>query len=572
MSNLSRAGRSRTNPNAHNFIPNHLTLSRELGFWEIFTTVFAIPILTLIAYTSSLRGEFVFDDTAAAIQNATVTHARTLLDIIRILPTPRGILTATYALNHIFSSADPFGWHFTNLILHATNAVLVFFIIRKLSVFRSFPAIVGSLLFTVHPMLTSAVSSISGRSSVLSATFYFATILAFLYNRWVMVLALGVLAYYSKQDTITLPILFIAMILCRPPRTVFGRYSALIPLGGMLLCGGLVMAQLGEIYTNAGLNKALVSSGFGSVLSQPQYLYTYLHNLGTYLIPRMIVPVYLSSDPTLTLYTTAGVLACLLFLIYAAMTAFIKRSNALFSTGLCIFLFSPLLVYAFIPIADPILEHRAYIPMLGVILILTSGLDWMNQKWKLRPLADLILMLLMGTFITLTIVRDQTYITQQSFYEAAVQSSPSKFRPHLNLGESYQHHHQFQQAIEQYNLAITISPNSYTAYSNLAALQIDSDDFTHAESNLIHALKIQPKSVEPYINLGILYFRRGRNDIAMEMLDRALSLDPNNIFARDNRNIVLQKTIRDNDPRNLLPRGVAVTVVDGRSVVQNNPK
>lgn len=566
MSNLSRLKRYRSNPNSHlnSHTPSTLTISNPLGFWECFTIAFAIPLLTLIAYVSSLRGEFVFDDFGAAVYNGLVTHAHTWMDVLRILPTPRGLLTATYALNYMYSGPlDTFGWHFTNLVIHATNAVLVFFIIRKLSNYRTFPSIVGSLLFTVHPMLTSAVSSISGRSSLLCATFYFASILAFLYSRWFMVVVLGVLAFYSKQDAIILPVLFIAMILCRPPRTTLGRMAAFIPYVFLLLSAVVFGKPLNQLYAGAVANSDLAHIGINTVLPQPQYLYTYLHGIVTYLLPRMLLPLNLSVDPTLSMYSTTTAVCAIVLFLGLCVLAFELRYNVLASTGLLILMFSPLLVYALIPIADPILEHRAYIPMFGIILLLVSVLDTLNSDWKTKPLSDMAVMLLIAFCLVGTMTRDRVYATRQEFWESAVLSSPDKLRPHLNLAEVYQSQHKFGLATLEYNRAIRIEPKSYAAYSNLASLQIDTDDFVHAESNLHHVLQLEPKSTEAYINLGVMYFRRGHDEIAMQMLDKALMIDPNNEFARGNRNIVLDKISHDNQPHSGLMGHSKVTVIDG---------
>ena len=72
----------------------------------------------------------------------------------------------TLVLNWSIDSG-PVGFHVVNIALHALNAVLLFFIGRRL--FGEKPALVAALLFALHPMQTEAVTYISGRSSSLMA-------------------------------------------------------------------------------------------------------------------------------------------------------------------------------------------------------------------------------------------------------------------------------------------------------------------------------------------------------------------------------------------------------------------
>src|SRR5262249_7819419 len=116
----------------------------------------------------------------------------------------------------------PMGFHLTNVILHASNAVLFYFTAKRL--FRAgrlpedrptLPAILAALLFAVHPLRAESVAWASERKDVLSGFFYFLTLLFYLRfvdgsrhrGAWY---AAALTAYAaslcSKAATVTLPV------------------------------------------------------------------------------------------------------------------------------------------------------------------------------------------------------------------------------------------------------------------------------------------------------------------------------------------------------------------------------
>jgi len=190
-------------------------------------------LLTLLAYWNSLGNDFVFDDQVLT-ENPNLLKIHTLPDAAGVGLGWRPLLFFTYGLNYYWFGLTPYSYHLVNLLLHVINVVLVYFIIRE--VVRvldeterdsAWAAFAGAAIFSVHPLLSSAVSYIAGRSSVLCAVFYFLAVLFFLklldagmkrrlYLSAVyaaLTLASGLLAWQSKQEAITLPV-FIAPCCC----------------------------------------------------------------------------------------------------------------------------------------------------------------------------------------------------------------------------------------------------------------------------------------------------------------------------------------------------------------------
>jgi hypothetical protein len=141
----------------------------------------------------------------------------------------------TFALDYLIWGMEPFGYHLTNLVLHATNTALVYFLaLRLLSLALSRPpsapdlglrmaAGFAALFFSIHPLRVESVAWVTERRDVLSGLFFLATLLCYLQGmtisndpshqaRWRnrALIAYG-LSLLSKASGVTLPVVLLAL-------------------------------------------------------------------------------------------------------------------------------------------------------------------------------------------------------------------------------------------------------------------------------------------------------------------------------------------------------------------------
>lgn len=156
----------------------------------------------------------------------------------------------------IMWGTDAFGYHLTNVILHALNSFLVYLIALRLLHSR-FGGIAAGLLFALHPIHPDSVAWIADRTDVLSAFFYFLSVTFFVLYRQraklpfyaVSVIAFS-LAIGTKENTVALPIVLLAYDLLFENRPRIDLLKAQLPfwlaLGGYVALRLIVLGQFGR--------------------------------------------------------------------------------------------------------------------------------------------------------------------------------------------------------------------------------------------------------------------------------------------------------------------------------------
>jgi hypothetical protein len=174
-------------------------------------------------------------------------------DPVRFL---RPLFVLSLKADHAIWGFTAFGYHLTNLLLHAVNAVMVRRLLLRLRM-EPVQALLAACLFAAFPHHTVAVLWISGRTEVLMATFVLGALLLHaraLDREQVLVSRLGTLActaaaFLTKEGAVTLP-LFLVLIewMRRAPECPLGAWlrgatARLWPVA--LLTAGYLILRLG---------------------------------------------------------------------------------------------------------------------------------------------------------------------------------------------------------------------------------------------------------------------------------------------------------------------------------------
>jgi tetratricopeptide (TPR) repeat protein len=442
--------------------------NREKPARHVAPAVFRVPrpaaiillsILALLAYANSVNGRFVFDDTVI-IQGNDVIHGLDAAHLKEIFGQHywkaveskgglyRPVVMLSYAVDYALNGEDPSGYHVMNILIHALNGILVFFLLEELFA-RRMLSLLTALFFVLHPIRTEAVASIVGRAESLSACFVLVAWLLYIRHcktgriRWLgLSAAVFVLAVLSKESALA----FVALLPATDfilgsgklreiflKRAVLGRYLAFVlAVALVLLLRYWVLGGLAPLYVNPRSNPLAAAPAWTRFLTATNVFGRYLGLL--------LWPMNLSADysynqiPLVTsiISWSAAIPLALLLLLVAGLFVSARRYPVLFFSGLVFFLSFILTSNWIRPIGTIMAERLMYFPALGfncaVAFLLCAGLSM--PRWK--TVSAFAAIVLLAGYSFRTIDRNPDWRDHYRLFRSAVAASPDSYLSQSN--------------------------------------------------------------------------------------------------------------------------------------------
>lgn len=499
-----------------------------------------IVLLAVCIYSNTLSNGFVFDDLPYIVENPAIKDFSYFTDPSRIEKIgqydireffqTRVVGFFTFALNYKIHGLDPRGYHLFNVVVHAANSLLVYFLIVLLSNGKHRMAALSiALLFAAHPIQTQAVAYISQRLASLCAMFYLLAVLLYVKSRlaegrwkyafYVLSVMSTVLAMKTKEIAFTIPLAMAMIEMMFLKGRLKERALSLTPLGLTMLIIPLTLISRmsGEAFTMAAKGK--ITSG--------DYLITEFRVIVTYM-RLMILPINQNNDYDYPVYKTMAEPAILLsmLLIFAvigfAVWLFIRSKREdnpdyrFISFGIFWFFLTLSVESSFIPIVDVIFEHRLYLPSAGFIAAVVFGARIGLSKIKHgQTVAAAAMVLIVIVFGFMAYSRNKVWQSELSLWSDAVMKSPNKARPHYNLGWALKMEKRIDEAEREFGRSLDINPNHSESLNNLANITLMKGDIVSAKQYYIRAIESDKDNIEAIYNLAKLYEWLGENDKAV---------------------------------------------------------
>ena len=271
---------------------------------------------------------------------------------------------------------NAFGFHLTNLLLHLTNAILLYLLAGQLMSARFF-ALTAALLFLLHPVHSLSIFWISGRSDMLCGIFFLLSLSGFIYvdrsgkqwARWGS-LAGFLLALFSKEMALSLPLLLLFYVLIFREGTLKNR--ALDGLRRTLpywfLLAGYLLFRLWMIGENAFSNEAHQFSG---ILQLVKNLATYV---GLLMVPGGHVEIANIFRAHPNLFLALSLLVLIGGLI--SLRWVVRDARLLFFCGF--------ILISLLPVIRLMMRWYLYIPSLGFCLAAAYLLQILYRRFNIR--------------------------------------------------------------------------------------------------------------------------------------------------------------------------------------------
>ncbi len=439
----------------------------------------------------------------------------------------RPILNLSFWLEMKIDGANYFIFHLFNILFHVIATWLIFLILKKMKV-KKHLAFFFSLIFLVHPALTQAVAWIPGRNDSLLTVFVLASFLLLLnfLEKEKLINYLGhflllLLALFTKETAVFAPAIFFLFIILINRKKIFSTDNLLLYLNW----GAALFIYL--------LIRGLALSG-GISFQINELLISVKENLVAFVIAsgKVFFPFNLKVLPIITNSTLWY--GWLTFAIIILLFIFLARKNwRQFLFGLVwfiVFLLPTLLLHNKELGVDFHLEHRIYLPIVGIIFLFASFINTkvLEENKKLVKVVAIILIIGLAT---LNFIHSRNFKDRLTFWQSAVKTSPDSPLAHRNLGVMYYFNKNNDLAIQHYKQALKLNNEEVMAHNNIGIIYLERKEFAKAEIEFKKELEINPYYDKALFNLGNLYYKQGNIEKAAQFWQETLRISPNHFEA-----------------------------------------
>ncbi len=462
-------------------------------------------------------------------------------------------------LDYLLWGMKPRGYHFSNLVLHAANVVLVLLLARRLirlsdrggrldaaSSALDVGAGVAALLFAVHPLRVESVAWVTERRDVLSSFFLLIAVLLYLRAqqpdaaKWRRTLLATTLAAYllsllSRAMGVTLPLILLVLDvyplrrLGGGPGRLVGRevrrvWLEKIPFIIPAMAAAIV-APIAQHYTGAMEEVAL--HGISERIAQACYGLTfYLHKS---VLPVDLSPIYELRLP-LNIYAARYVLSAIfVILVVAAIALLRRRYPALVAAAICyVILLLPVLGLVQSG-PQEVADRYSYLPSIGWMILVGGivGIGWggLTRRAARIALAALMTLTAMGlglmTWWQCFVWRDQL-----TLWRHAVEHGPPSAIAHYNYAYDLALTGDRDAAIVHLRKAIEIRPWYRDARQNLSNCLMEMGHYEEAIAGFQKVLQIDKNFARACYGMGRCYERLNSIDQAMDAYRNAIRISP----------------------------------------------
>ncbi|MCD4696523.1 MAG: tetratricopeptide repeat protein [Bacteroidales bacterium] len=444
----------------------------------------------------------------------------------------------TLALDYYFSGLNPVGFHFTNLVLHVLNTLLVFRLMEGLFKNRNISILV-TLLFGLHALHVESVAWASERKNLLFVFFYLAGLVAYITylkkgkKRFLLIVYLLFIAsLLSKASAVTFPLILLLTDYLKSEK--FKWVDAIkkkLPLFFLSFAFGILTLW---VHQQSG------SLGNTTGFSFPERMAIALYSLFLYFI-KLSAPVYLTTfnpmPASLDWPFIRNIIISLSFLImlgFLIFWNFRRNKEVIWAIGFLLINLGLFLIPPGVPVQ--VSDRYVYPGSIGFFVILAMSLNWLiikAPKFKYATFSFFSVYLLFIGYTTFQQVK--TWENSIRLWSRVIDVHDDVPFALMQRGNACKLEKKYEQALEDYTKAIKADPEFGRAYEQRGHLLSIQKKYSDAIYDFESVIKMKPESYFAHCSLGFIYRQTGNPELSLSHLNKALLIYPTYTTALINR-------------------------------------
>jgi tetratricopeptide (TPR) repeat protein len=524
----------------------------------------SLVVVTLALYNPVVHNGFVnFDDDRYVTGNShvraglnwrTVSWAFTSFDQANWHP----LTWLSHALDCQNFRLNPAGHHYTSVLLHAANALLLFLILEWFTGYAGRSLMVAAL-FAVHPLNVESVAWVAERKNVLCMFFFLLAIAAYGWyvrrpgiSRYLLVMVLFAMGLMSKPVVITLPFALLLLDYWPLRRMSFSARvesnlrsdneshdDASMPLSAnvqplLKLClekiplvalsvGSAIVTMIAQRVGGAVLTSAAHAPG----LRLENVIVCYALYIKKAIWPSHLAALY----PYPRALPAWQVAASALFLLAVTCTVLKYREHRYLVVGWFWYLGTMVPMIGLVQVGNQAMADRyAYLPLIGLfIMIVWAAAEWSSTRQisaKYPAVAEIAILLV---FSAITRVQIGFWHDDFSLWSRALAVTQNNYVAENNFAHALIEQGHYDDAIVHFRAASAIEPEDPVSQLNLGIYAQEHGDLRQAQARYESVLQLATDTqlrATAYANLGTVYFALRDYSRAQYNFDVAMKLKP----------------------------------------------
>lgn len=434
----------------------------------------------------------------------------------------RPVLRISFTVDSTIAGEDPAMFHFSNIVFHLIASCLIFLTLVRLKTSRP-GALFLALLFTAHPVLTEAVAWIPGRNDSLSAIFILLSFISFIkiydtgkFTHIIMHLLLFAAAMFTKEIAAAFPLAaMLYLVLIRREKVFNSKMLILIPFWCLIILLWFFLRS----NAMAGVTSTDVVGIDSFVANLPAL---------PAIIGKTVLPYGYSGLAVFESFPiAAGILALAVLIIFIITNKSDGKQAVLFGLLWFLIFLLPTFIVRMENAADyfDYLEHRAYVPMLGMLIVFagifkSTGASFTEKKKAVSFELVIIVAAL------LAFINAGSYRNPETFWGKAIDSNPERANFHSVMGKIHYERKELQKAKKYFRSAVELTKTNDASYfNNLAVVHLDLKDYPNAIAMSRKAIEYDTTVTDYKYILGKSLYRGGKPKEARLVLEEVVRLD-----------------------------------------------